>query len=355
MSGTSGDGIDCCVVDFSLKVPQIRATHFVKFNSEMKKKVFSITEVSEQSVNQLALIENEITKEFAQATNVLLEQASLDASSISAIGCHGQTVAHNPRGGYSLQLVNGALLAELTGITTVIDFRNTDIASGGEGAPLAPAFHDYVFRSEHIHRVIVNIGGMANLTNLAPNYPTTGFDTGPGNILLDQMAIKYLNKPFDQDGSWARSGRVDNEFLRNLEEHPFFNKTPPKSCGKQEFNLSWAEALASPGIKPNDIQATFLQLTVNSILKSIKMHCGSAEKIYMCGGGALNKHLMEKLADREPRGLIGKTDELGIEAEWVEAMAFAWLAQKAVDKKPIDFSRITGSRNSRILGAVYFR
>ena len=208
--------------------------------------------------------------------------------SIRAIGCHGQTVRHAPQHGYTIQLNNPALLAELTGITVVADFRSRDIAAGGQGAPLVPAFHDALFRAPDVHRVILNLGGIANLTDLAPGSATTGFDCGPGNMLMDAWMQKHLGKPYDQDGAWAATGKVLPELLARLMAHPFLALPPPKSCGREEFNLAWLQAQLAGNERAEDVQATLAAFTARTVADAVRDHCGSPDELYVCGGGARN-------------------------------------------------------------------
>ena len=355
MSGTSADGVDCCLADFHHDHPRKLTECYVPYNPKVKSKILSIKQDSKLSVDEFSKLELEITRAYAVSVQTLLEKIDVSSKNIKAIGCHGQTIAHNPEQKYTRQLVNGSLLAELTNITTVVDFRGRDIAAGGQGAPLAPVFHNAFFRSEDKHRVILNIGGIANITNLAPGDPVSGFDTGPGNCLLDRWIKTCKGDGFDKNGDWAKSGQVISSLLKKLKEHYFFNLPPPKSCSSEQFNLDWINQLKPVNTQSQDLQATLLQLTVDSIVDAQRKHCGGAKEMYVCGGGARNKHLVDKISSSARTLSVKLTDSLGIEAEWVEAFGFAWLAKKTISNEPIDATSVTGSKGRRIAGAIYPR
>jgi anhydro-N-acetylmuramic acid kinase len=262
-------------------------------------------------------------------------------------------VRHAPHQGYTIQLDNPALLVELTGITVVADFRSRDIAAGGQGAPLVPAFHDALFRSPDAHRVILNLGGIANLTNLAPESATTGFDCGPGNILMDAWAQRHLGQRYDHDGAWAATGKVLPELIDRLLAHPFLALTPPKSCGREEFNLAWLTTILSGSERPEDVQATLAAFTVKTVADAVRRHCETPDELYVCGGGAYNGALMRQLAEALPRSRTTTTDFLGLPANHVEATAFAWLAWRTLQGEPGNLPAVTGARGPRILGAIY--
>ncbi|MAW33918.1 MAG: anhydro-N-acetylmuramic acid kinase [Proteobacteria bacterium] len=355
MSGTSADGVDCCLADFDHNHPRKLTECYVPYNPKVKNKILSIKQDSKLSIDEFAILELEITRAYAASVQTLLENIDASSKNIKAIGCHGQTIAHNPEQKYTRQLVNGSLLAELTNITTVIDFRGRDIAAGGQGAPLAPVFHNAFFRSEDKHRVILNIGGMANITNLAPGDPVSGFDTGPGNCLLDRWIKTCKGDAFDKNGDWAKSGQVVSSLLKKLKEHYFFNLPPPKSCGSEQFNLDWINQLKPVNTQSQDLQATLLQLTVDSIVDAQNKYCRGAKEMYVCGGGARNKYLVDKISASTSTISVKLTDSLGVEAEWVEAFGFAWLAKKTISNEPIDATNVTGSKGRRIAGAIYPR
>ncbi len=287
------------------------------------------------------------------AITALLAKAKISSSAIAAIGCHGQTIRHRPELGVSIQIGNAPLLAELTGITVIADFRSRDIAAGGQGAPLVPAFHAATFRSSDINRVIVNIGGISNLTWLPATGGITGFDCGPGNLLLDAWAQIHLGTPFDRDGAWSATGKILPGLLLAMLAHPFFSAPPPKSTGRDMFHLEWLKSIIPAQFTPEDIQATLLALSANTIADAIHQYCPEADEIYLCGGGAHNTALRNRLSALLPKITISLTDSLGIDADWVEAAAFAWLAYQAQHGLPGNLPAVTGAKGARILGAIY--
>jgi anhydro-N-acetylmuramic acid kinase len=353
MSGTSADGVDVVLVDLSGPVPLQLATRYQAFDRELRRRILRLQSLSHDELHESALLAIELARAYAECTKTLLASAGVGPSDVRAVGCHGQTVRHRPDAGYTLQLVNGAMLAELTGICVVCDLRSRDIAAGGQGAPLVPAFHAAVFAHAKVHRVIVNIGGIANLTDLPPSGAVRGFDTGPGNVLLDAWAEWHLGKPHDEGGRWANSGRALPELLQSLLDHPFFARKPPKSTGREEFNLEWLQSRTAGSYRPADVQATLVELTAVSIADAVRKHCSGATELYVCGGGAHNAALMTALI-RHLGGLqVQATDRLGIAADWVEAGAFAWLAQRALRGQPGNLPEVTGARGLRVLGAIY--
>jgi anhydro-N-acetylmuramic acid kinase len=353
MSGTSADGVDVALLDLTDPTPRQLATRYQAFAPELRQRILHLQSTANDELHESALLSVDLARVYAECTNALLKHAGVPASGVRAIGCHGQTVRHRPESGYTLQLVNGATLAELTGICVVCDFRSRDIAAGGQGAPLVPAFHAAVFAHARRHRVIANIGGIANLTDLPPASAVRGFDTGPGNVLLDAWAERHLGSPHDEDGRWASSGRVVPQLLRALLDHPYFARIPPKSAGREQFNLEWAENQGAGSHRPADVQATLVELTAVSISEATRSHCAGAEELYVCGGGAHNAALMAALR-RNLGGLpVDATDQLGIAADWVEASAFAWLAQRAMRNQTGNLPAVTGAKGPRVLGAIY--
>ncbi|MBU1424116.1 MAG: anhydro-N-acetylmuramic acid kinase [Gammaproteobacteria bacterium] len=353
MSGTSLDGVDAALIDFSQAAPRLAASHFQPYPAALKEALLALHQPSLDELHQSQLIANQLAREYARATQTLLKKAGVAAASVQAIGCHGQTVRHRPEHGYSIQLNNAALLAELTGIHVVSDFRNRDIAAGGQGAPLVPAFHDMVSRHPNINRVILNIGGIANLTDLSPNKPTIGFDSGPGNLLMDAWIAGHQGKPYDKDGAWAAGGKVIPALLQKLLAEPYFAAPPPKSTGRDLFNLAWLESQLHGGETPADVQATLLALTGDSIADAVNRFCTRTREIYVCGGGAHNKALLSHLQLALPQCRIQKSEVLGIDADWMEAIAFAWLAQQAMHLRPANLPGVTGAKHPCVLGAIY--
>lgn len=353
MSGTSLDGIDAVLVDLSEPQPALIAQYYQPFTNNLKPALLALHSPLPNELHLAQLAGNELARQYAQSIAVLLARSNISASQVSAIGCHGQTIRHRPEQGYTLQLGNAALLTELTDITVVSDFRSRDIAAGGQGAPLVPAFHDRVLRHPTIHRVIVNIGGISNLTDLAPQHATTGFDCGPGNLLMDAWCEQHTRQPYDANGAWAATGRVIPALLEKLYSEVFFSMPPPKSSGRDLFNQAWLTQHLAGDEKPQDVQACLLELTCRAIADSIAQQCAAAAEIYLCGGGAHNQTLRLRLAELLPNCLIARTDAIGVNGDFLEAVAFAWLAQQALHGKPANLPIVTGARHPCLLGTVY--
>lgn len=352
MSGTSMDGIDAVLVDLGGSPRLLQHSH-QPFSPQLRATLLALNEPGSDELHRAALAANALSLGYATVIRTLLAQSHVTADQITAIGCHGQTVRHRPESGYTLQLVNGALLAELTGIRVVCDFRSRDIAAGGEGAPLVPAFHHAVFAHPQKSRAVVNIGGIANITSLPAGGDVIGFDCGPGNVLLDSWIMKHQGAAYDAGGAWAAQGRVLPELLERLLAHEFFERRPPKSTGRDLFNLKNLETLLSGNELPADVQATLCDLTATAIARALSAYCADAREIYLCGGGARNDVLRKRLATQLPGKRVAVTDELGIAAESVEAAAFAWLAQRALAGEPGNLPQVTGARGLRVLGAIY--
>jgi anhydro-N-acetylmuramic acid kinase len=353
MSGTSLDGIDTALLDFSGSTPKLLATHYQAYPAALQEALLAAHQPAQNELHHTQLLANELAHGYALATKQLLLAANVSAKQVRAIGCHGQTIRHRPEAGYTIQLGNAALLAELTGITVVSDFRSRDIAAGGQGAPLVPAFHHKMLRHPDIHRVIVNIGGISNLTNLQPGQTTSGFDCGPGNLLMDAWIMRHLNQPYDRDGSWAAGGAIIPGLLRAFLEEPYLHAPPPKSCGRDLFNMNWLAQQLQGNEAPADVQATLLALTGHAISAAILRYCPGAEEVYLCGGGAHNLSLLAYLKTALPDCRIQLTDQLGIGADWLEAIAFAWLAQQTLQGHCANLPEATGARHPCILGAIY--
>lgn len=355
MSGTSQDGVNAVLMEFSSDTRQIVGKSYVPYDAPLRARLLALHESHVGEIHEAAVVGNLLAELYAQAAREALADAGVSRDSVAALGCHGQTIRHHPRAGYTTQIGNGALLAELSGIAVVCDFRSRDIAAGGEGAPLVPAFHRAAFGTRERHRVILNIGGIANVTDLPPGHPTRGFDTGPGNMLLDAWIQQHQSLPFDRDGAWAASGKVDDALLARMLMHEYFGRTPPKSTGRDTFNLGWLSQYLEGTEKPEDVQATLQALTVASIAGSVSEHCASAEEIFVCGGGAHNSALIAALRSALATRHVGFTNDLGIDADWVEACAFAWLARQTLKQLPGNLPEVTGARGPRVLGAIYPR
>jgi len=353
MSGTSLDGIDAVLVDLSDQKPLQLAKYYLPFDDKLKNGLLELHSPAHNEIHQAQVIGNQLAKMYATTVVSLLKQAQSSINDIKAMGCHGQTIRHCPEYGYTLQIGNAALLAELTGITVVSDFRSRDIAAGGQGAPLVPAFHDYALRHPDIHRVIVNIGGISNLTNLPPNAATSGFDCGPGNLLMDAWCMQHMNEPYDDSGAWASSGKVLPELLEQMLDEPFFALSPPKSTGRDLFNIRWLKNKLNGKETAENVQASLLELTCRSIATAIQNHCFGAKEIYLCGGGAHNQALRERLTTLLPDKSVKTTSALGVDEDYLEAIAFAWLAQQTLHGKPANLPLVTGAKHPCILGAIY--
>lgn len=353
MSGTSLDGVDAVLVDFSKSPPSLRQSHYVPFPRDLRQRLLDLSEPGNDELHRAAKAGNDLAHCYAAAVRGLLEQGNIKAAGIIALGCHGQTVRHRPDLGYTVQLGNPALLAELTSITVVADFRSRDIAACGQGAPLVPAFHEAMFRDPKCHRVIVNIGGISNLTDLPPGIGVTGFDCGPGNVLMDAWCARHTGKAYDENGAWADSGKINRQLLDALTAHPFLSTPPPKSTGREMFNLKWLDGLLPGGMAPEDVQSSLLQFTAEVIARAVRSYCNDAQAIYLCGGGARNRALVMRLRRALKPTTVEATDALGVSADWVEAMAFAWLARQALRGESGNVPAVTGAKGRRILGAIY--
>lgn len=359
MSGTSADGIDAALVELSGDGFRILATHFRGYSPGIKASIDSVIgrypDVGDDEVRRL---DRALGVEFARAAEALLEGAGPDPG-VTAIGSHGQTVYHGPGDAppVTIQLGNPQLIADRTGLTTIGNFRRNDMREGGQGAPLAPAFHNAMFRDESTDRLIVNIGGIANLTCLPadPARPVVGFDTGPANTLMDQWCHKHKGGAYDADGQWAMQGQVGQPFVQALLDDPYFNAPPPKSTGREYFNLEWMKRRYPRWCDdpPADIQAGLLEVTVRSIAEASEGTCGKGRyEMYVCGGGAHNTALMRRLGALVG-GRVMTTEALGVPPDWVEACAFAWLAHRRLLSLPGNLPSVTGARREVLLGEIY--
>lgn len=354
MSGTSLDGLDIALIEQNLR-PRLLATHYLAMPAALKTELLALHSPGQDELTRTALAELQWTHLAATGIRELLRAAQLAPSEVAAIGCHGQTLRHEPTKGFTLQIGNPALLAELTGITVVADFRRRDLAAGGQGAPLAPAFHDALFADPRMRRALLNIGGFSNLSLLVPEQPVRGFDCGPGNVLMDAWIQRQRGEDFDADGRWAATGQVDQNLLTSLLGDAFFAQTGPKSTGREYFNLDWLDDALSrrDPIAPQNVQATLLELTARSILDALQAACPNVDELFVCGGGARNLALMARLQALLPQALVAATDSQGVPADWVEAMAFAWLAHCALAGIPGNRPSVTGASGPRVLGAIY--
>ena len=360
MSGTSMDGIDAALVEFNEDQFQLIEHHNHNIPAQLASTLQQLA-LNESSVNldTLGEADAELGDIFSDAVNALLKKSNVEASTIKAIGSHGQTVRHCPKAkhAFSLQIGDANKIAYNTGITTVADFRRRDIAAGGEGAPLTPAFHNKIFRHANENRTVLNIGGIANVTFLAAdkNKACIGFDTGPGNTLMDSWIKKHRQENFDLNGAWAASAQIDQQLVEQLMLDTFIHKAPPKSTGREHYNLRWLdEQLKTFGnIKADVVQASLCEFTAQSIRFSIEKYLPDTQTIIVCGGGAHNAHLMQRLNDLLPEIQIDTSDRHGLAADWVEAVAFAWLAKQTMEGKPGNLTDVTGADQKVILGAIY--
>jgi anhydro-N-acetylmuramic acid kinase len=352
MSGTSLDGADAALVDFSSAKPHTLAFATVPFPAPLRERILSLSEPGKDSLELAGRVSIELADLYARAVEAVLAGGGVARGAVTAIGCHGQTVRHRPDLGFTIQLNDPARLAERAGIDVVADFRRRDMAAGGQGAPLVPAFHEAVFRDTARSRAVVNIGGISNVTWLPPGRKTLGFDCGPGNVLLDGWARRHLGRDFDEDGQWASRGRTDAGLLDRLLEEPFLDAPPPKSTGRELFRLAWLEEKLPNAYHPVDVQSTLTDFTARSIVDSIDRFCPETQEIYLSGGGARNGALVARIEDLARRP-VEKTDALGVPTGHVESMAFAWLAMKCMRREPVDLTAATGARAPRVLGAIY--
>ena len=356
MSGTSLDGVDAVLADLDGHKPRLIAAAHVPFEAALKRELLALNSPGENEIERAALAGNALVKIFAAAVADVLAKSRTPPSDVRAIGCHGQTVRHRPERGYTSQIGNAALLAELTGIRVVADFRSRDVAAGGQGAPLAPAFHAAVVADAAEVRVAINLGGIANLTFLPRSGEVIGFDSGPGNCLLDLWASRHLGTPYDAGGGWAAGARAIPELLARMLQEPYFEAVPPKSTGRDLFHLAWLDAhLArhAPAATPVDVQATLAALTIDSVAHDLQRHASATTLLLVCGGGAHNTHLMQGLARRLPALRVTTTASLGLPVDQVEGAAFAWLAQRFIERQPGNLASVTGARGPRLLGALY--
>ena len=353
MSGTSLDGVDAVLADLSEARPTLLAAVRHPFPPALRAELLALNSPGGNEIERAALAAIELARKYAAAVQELLSRSGTPASEVRAIGCHGQTVRHLPQRGFSTQIGNAALLAELCGIAVVADFRSRDIAAGGEGAPLVPPFHAALFASGTESRAVVNVGGIANLTWLPVSGAVAGFDCGPGNCLLDLWAARHLGKDFDEAGEWAAGGSVAPALLEKFLAEPFFALPPPKSTGREVFNATWLDARGVAGEDPRSVQATLLELTARSIADACRRRFAGMQKLIVCGGGARNDALLRRLAALLTPLPVQTSDAHGIDAEQVEAAAFAWLAKQALTGAPASLPSVTGARGARVLGAIY--
>jgi len=363
MSGTSLDGVDGVLADFSGGRIAVRSYATASFPVALRAELLALNTPGDNELHRAALARNGLARAYAGVVAQLLADSGTAANAVTAIGAHGQTVRHRPlefdEVGYTLQINNPSLLAELAGIDVVADFRSRDLAAGGQGAPLVPAFHRALFARPSETVAVLNIGGISNLsllpaTNIASGTSVLGFDCGPGNALMDHWCQAHQGQPFDRGGQWAASGKVLPGLLAQLLADPYFARTPPKSTGRDLFNPAWLAAqLGTSAMAPEDVQATLAELTAHACAADLKSYGKDSKLLIVCGGGALNDHLLDRLRALLPGVAVEASTDHGLPPQQVEAAAFAWLARASVRREPGNLASVTGARGARVLGAIY--
>ena len=358
ITGTSIDGLDLALVDISTSI-SIRAAQTAPFPEALQDSLKSLTQPGLNEIERLGIADRELGSFIGEQILLFLRELGIPTETIRAIGSHGQTIRHSPNGDvpFTLQIGDASCIAEVTGIDTIADFRSRDMAANGQGAPLVPIFHEALFRSDSANRTVLNIGGISNITVLPkdPILPVTGFDTGPGNTLLDAVAQRYLNKPFDENGELSRNGYVIGVWLRHLLADPFYQKQPPKSTGKEHFNIRYLDEQRSgfADLSIEDIQATLCELTALSIAESIERWGQPTEEVFVCGGGRLNSDLLTRLRTHLPTTDVLVSDQLGIDGDAIEAATFAYLGYRFLENFTGNLPTVTGAIGTRRLGCLY--
>lgn len=357
MSGTSMDGVDAVLVRMAGGRWLAAEAHaFVPYSGRLKKELLDLQDTGAGELHRSMMLAQELSRLYAQVTADLLWAQQLTPAAITAVGCHGQTVRHAPQHGYSIQLADLALLAELSGILTVGDFRSRDLAAGGQGAPLVPAFHEALFSDDGETRVVLNIGGIANISVLPPKASAGGFDTGPGNMLMDAWVHHVWGLPYDENGAKAAQGRVLPDLLAQWLAHPYFAQPYPKSTGRELFSPAWLLPQISDGLNPHDVLKTLLEFTAQTVFDAVNTAAPEARNIYVCGGGIRNTALMQSLEERfsARQVRLHSTAVLNLDPQWVEAAAFGWLAAAWVNRLPGNPFKATGAKRPCVLGAGYY-
>lgn len=356
MSGTSLDGVDVVLaaIDENMVAQQASLCYPIPYS--LKEAVLSVCQGQQLTLSQFGQLDTRLGRLFADAVLALMRQQKLRAEEIVAIGCHGQTVWHEPQGDapHTLQIGDNNQIAARTGVTVVGDFRRRDIALGGQGAPLVPAFHHALLAHPNEKRMVLNIGGIANISRLFPGMPVKGYDTGPGNMLMDAWIWRQCAKPFDKDAGWAGSGNVIVPLLQHMLSDPYFSAPAPKSTGREYFNYGWLERQLAhfPGLRAQDVQATLAELTATTIAEQILLY-GGCERLLVCGGGGRNPLVMTRLACLLPGTEVTTTDKAGISGDDMEALAFAWLAWRTLNGLPGNLPSVTGASQPTVLGAIF--
>lgn len=356
MSGTSLDGVDVVLaaIDDRMVAQQVSYSHPIPI--EIKNAILGMCQGQQVTLAQVGELDTRLGILFGEAVVALLEKAGISADEVTAIGCHGQTVWHQPKGEatFSMQLGDNNRIAAITGITTVGDFRRRDMAYGGQGAPLVPAFHQALLAEPAERRMILNIGGIANLSLLLPGQPIRGYDTGPGNMLMDAWIWRHRALPYDKNAEWANQGRVNLTLLQQMLSDPYFAEPAPKSTGREYFNIAWLEKQLTRvhALAPEDVQATLAELTAVTIAEQVQL-AGGCDRLMVCGGGARNPFVMARLSAMLPGTEVCTTDTFGISGDDMEALAFAWLAFRTLSGKSGNLPSVTGASRETVLGAIY--
>ncbi len=361
ISGTSIDGIDCALVDLADTLPRLVDASCTAYAPALRDELLALCAQPQVSLNKLGSLHIEVGRAFAACVNELLTRTGIERSAISVIGSHGQTIFHQPDSAtpFSLQIGDANTIAQMTGLTTIADFRGRDMAAGGQGAPIAPLLHRHCFAGAEQTRMIVNVGGIANLTALPANGPARAFDTGPANVLMDYWIAKHRGETFDANGAWAAGGAVNPALLAELLAEPYLALPAPKSTGRELFNGAWleeklqrVESTSGHSVSAQDVQATLLELSCASIANAINSHAESGA-IYLCGGGAHNTALHQRLAQLAPNFTVQSSSTLGMDPDWVEAIAFAWMAQQRLEGIAMETQPFTGASQPVMLGGIY--
>lgn len=361
MSGTSLDGVDVALVDFASAQPKLIAADFTPMPENLRTKITELVQSGKTDLQQFGELDHQLGLLYADCVNNFLQSQQISAEAVEAIGCHGQTVWHSPQGEFpfTMQIGDMNLVATRTGITTVGDFRRKDMAFGGQGAPLVPAFHQAIFFDPHYATAVLNIGGISNVSLLLPDQPIIGFDIGPGNTLLDQWIERHQGVSYDKNGEWGATGKINEALLNNLLDEPFFRQPPPKSTGREQFNLPWLAAKIektqekTTALLLQDIQATLVEFTVRTISDSLNIDTALPKRLLVCGGGAKNTLMMQRLKHHLPQWAIYTTNDFGMDSDYVEAAAFAWLAYRRIYNQSGNLPEVTGAESAVSLGAIF--
>jgi anhydro-N-acetylmuramic acid kinase len=358
ISGTSLDGVDAVVVDLSNDQPRLLANHVESYSSQLRTSLRALCQPGNNEIDRMGELDRQVGLTFATACQHVLSNAGLTPQQVTAIGSHGQTIRHRPdaKNPFTLQIGDPNTIAALTGITTVADFRRRDMALGGQGAPLVPALHQALFQQPGKKRIILNLGGIANITCLPETVtqPVTGYDTGPASTLLDCWIEKHQDVRLDHQGEWARGGRINEILLNDLLSDPYFKLPPPKSTGREYFTLDWLlERLAHHKLSPVDVQTTLVELSAVTVALAIIDEGYEKSEVLVCGGGAHNRYLLERLASQLPAASIQTTAAYGVDPDWVEAITFAWLAKRTLSGLNGNLASVTGAERDVVLGGIY--